>query len=77
MTLQLPCPALTLAILLQLVVFNETGFVTTDTLGAGDVGYAPKGMGHSLRNTQDTEAWLVLIFDDGLFTNVRSMVLAL
>ena len=27
---------------LQLVVFNETGFVTTDTLGAGDVGYAPK-----------------------------------
>ena len=29
-------------LLVQLVIFNETGFVTTDTLGAGDVGYAPK-----------------------------------
>ena len=33
-------------------------------------------MGHSLRNTQDSEAWLVLIFDNGLFTNVRTLTSA-
>lgn len=44
----------------------EEGF-----LGEGDAGYAPKGSAHWLHNTSnDTDAFMVLIFDDGTFTNI-------
>ncbi len=44
----------------------EEGF-----LGPGDAGYAPKGSAHWLHNaSNDTDAYMVLIFDDGTFTNI-------
>lgn len=40
------------------------------TLGPGDLGFAPRGSGHFLRNLGDTPAYILLVFDAGTFTNV-------
>ena len=40
-------------------------------LNEGDAGYAPRGSGHYFINTNEThDAYVVLMFDDGEFTNV-------
>ncbi|KAK9917475.1 hypothetical protein WJX75_004774 [Coccomyxa subellipsoidea] len=52
-------------------VFMKPGVYEEGFLGEGDAGYAPKGSAHWLRNTSnDTDAFMVLIFDDGTFTNI-------
>jgi oxalate decarboxylase len=39
-------------------------------MNAGDVGFAPQGSGHYLRNLGKEMAHVVLIFNSGEFTNV-------
>ena len=56
---------------LQLGVFNGTGQVSQNTLNAGDVGFAPRGSGHWLK-TGSQPAWLLLIFNSGVFTDIES-----
>ena len=52
-------------------MFTEPGVHEQSILGAGDVGYAPKGAGHWLANNSTTEAaYVILIFDDGPFTDI-------
>ncbi len=56
----------------QVGVFLEPGVFEEAVLGAGDVGYAPKGSGHWLQNPSETEdAYCILIFDDGPFTSIE------
>ena len=54
----------------QAGVFLEPGTVTEAILHAGDAGFAPRGSGHYFINTADEDAYVILIFDDGEFTNV-------
>ncbi|KAK9843134.1 hypothetical protein WJX74_007541 [Apatococcus lobatus] len=56
---------------LQFGVFNGTGRVSEGFGGPGDVGYAPKGSGHYFINTGNTDAYVILVWDKGLFTNVE------
>lgn len=52
-------------------VFLAPGSYVNDVLATGDLGFAPRGSGHYLRNpSPDVAADVVLIFDAGLFTNV-------
>ncbi|EIE22888.1 RmlC-like cupin [Coccomyxa subellipsoidea C-169] len=52
-------------------VFMKPGEYEDGFLGPGDAGYAPKGSAHWLLNaSNDTDAYVVLIFDDGTFTNI-------
>ena len=51
-------------------VFTRAGAAQTFTgLGAGDAGYAPRGSAHWLRNTSPRDAFIVLMFNDGILTN--------
>jgi oxalate decarboxylase len=51
-------------------VFLEPGVSATEVMRAGDVGFAPQGSGHYLRNIGKDMAHVVLIFNSGQFTNV-------
>jgi oxalate decarboxylase len=53
-------------------VFTAPGESAVAVIGPGDLGFAPRGSGHYLRNVGDASAHVVLIFDPptGLFTNV-------
>ncbi|BDA50372.1 probable oxalate decarboxylase OxdD [Coccomyxa sp. Obi] len=52
-------------------VLIEPGVCEEYIMGQGDAGYAPKGSAHWLKNaSNNTEAFMVLMFDDGLFTNI-------
>ncbi len=52
-------------------MLTEPGVYEEGVLEQGDAGYAPSGSAHWLRNaSNDTEAFVVLMFDDGLFTNI-------
>ena len=46
-------------------LFGSHGRFRTETLNAGDVGYAPQGYGHSLENVGDEPARLLLGFNTG------------
>ncbi|KAK9840760.1 hypothetical protein WJX81_002919 [Elliptochloris bilobata] len=50
-------------------VFTRAGVAQDFTLGPGDAGFAPRGSAHWLRNTGDTDAYMILMFDGGVFTN--------
>jgi oxalate decarboxylase len=52
-------------------VFIKPGVHYEDTLGPGDVGFAPRGSGHWVRNPTDQPAYLVLVFNDGKFTDTE------
>ena len=54
----------------QAGVFLEPGKVTEAVLHAGDAGFAPRGSGHYFINTADEDAYVILIFDEGKFTNI-------
>lgn len=51
-------------------VFTEPGQSASAVLQPGDLGFAPRGSGHYLKNIGQTMGYVVLIFNDGLFTNV-------
>ena len=52
-------------------VFTRAGVAQTFAgLGAGDAGFAPRGSAHWLRNTNPTDAFVVLIFNGGTLTTV-------
>lgn len=52
-------------------MFTEPAVYEEGYLGPGDAGYAPKGSAHWLKNnSNDTDAYMVLIFNDGVFTNI-------
>lgn len=51
-------------------VFLAPGESATGIMYAGDVGFAPQGSGHYLRNLGKDFAHVVLIFNSGEFTNV-------
>jgi oxalate decarboxylase len=55
---------------LEVGVFLEPGEFATGVMRAGDVGFAPQGSGHYLRNLGQEMAHVVLIFNSGEFTNV-------
>ena len=51
-------------------VFTSPGQSVTGTLNPGDLGFAPRGSGHYVKNTGTTPGHVVLIFNAGEFTNV-------
>lgn len=51
-------------------VFLGPGEFTSAVLQAGDLGFAPRGSGHYIRNPNNSPVTMVLIFDAGVFTNV-------
>ena len=53
----------------QAGVFLEPGVVTEAILYEGDAGYAPRGSAHYFTNIGNTDAYVILIFDGGQFTN--------
>lgn len=55
---------------LEVGVFLAPGESAHGVIGAGDLGFAPQGSGHYLRNIGDEMAYVVLIFNSGEFTNV-------
>jgi hypothetical protein len=55
---------------LEVGVFLAPGESATAVMDAGDVGFAPQGSGHYLRNLGEDMAHVVLIFNSGEFTNV-------
>uniref|UniRef100_A0A383W9E2 Cupin type-1 domain-containing protein n=1 Tax=Tetradesmus obliquus TaxID=3088 RepID=A0A383W9E2_TETOB len=55
---------------LEVGVFTEPGQSAGGVLQPGDLGFAPRGSGHYLRNIGQQMAHVVLIFNAGLFTNV-------
>ncbi len=44
--------------------------VTEAILYEGDAGYAPRGSAHYFVNIGNTDAYVILIFDGGQFTNM-------
>jgi hypothetical protein len=55
---------------LEVGVFLAPGNSATGVIGPGDLGFAPQGSGHYLRNLGKEAAHVVLIFNSGTFTNV-------
>lgn len=55
---------------LEVGVFLAPDESATGVMHAGDVGFAPQGSGHYLRNMGKDFAHVVLIFNSGEFTNV-------
>ncbi|KAF8069382.1 oxdD [Scenedesmus sp. PABB004] len=51
-------------------VFTAVGASASGVLRPGDLGFAPRGSGHYLRNVGPTPGAVVLIFDAGRFSNV-------
>lgn len=51
-------------------MFLSPGESATGVMQAGDLGFAPRGSGHYLRNLGKDFAHVVLIFNSGHFTNV-------
>jgi oxalate decarboxylase len=51
-------------------VFLSPGESATGIMRPGDLGFAPRGSGHYLRNLGTDFAHVVLIFNSGHFTNV-------
>jgi oxalate decarboxylase len=51
-------------------VFASSGLATTVELGAGDVGFAPMGYGHSLENNGDTPCRIILAFNSGEYQEI-------
>uniref|UniRef100_A0A383W7J2 Cupin type-1 domain-containing protein n=1 Tax=Tetradesmus obliquus TaxID=3088 RepID=A0A383W7J2_TETOB len=51
-------------------VFTAPGESITATIGPGDVGFAPVGSGHYVRNIGKDPAYLVLVFNNGVFTSI-------
>jgi oxalate decarboxylase len=52
-------------------VFLKPKRSVAGVLEAGDLGFAPKGSGHYVRNVGDSEAYVVLIFNQGEFTDIE------
>lgn len=52
-------------------VFTAPGESYVGVLNPGDLGFAPRGSGHYVKNTGTTSGYLVLIFNGGVFTNVE------
>jgi oxalate decarboxylase len=52
-------------------VFLRPGSSFDGQLGPGDVGFAPRGSAHYLRNPTTEPAFVVLVFNDGKFTDIE------
>jgi oxalate decarboxylase len=52
-------------------VFLKPGSSYDGQLGPGDVGFAPRGSAHYLRNPTTEPAFVVLVFNDGRFTDIE------
>lgn len=52
-------------------VFTAPGESVTGTLNPGDLGFAPRGSGHYVKNIGTTPGYVVLIFNAGEFTDVE------
>jgi len=59
----------------QAGVFNETGHYEESVLHAGDAGFAPVTSGHFFKNVGSTDSYVVLIFNNGQFTNIDATAL--
>lgn len=51
----------------EMAVFLAEGVVVTETFEAGDVGYAPMGAGHYIRNTGSTVLRVLVGFNNGRY----------
>lgn len=51
-------------------MFTAPGESITATIGPGDVGFAPVSSGHYVRNIGKDPAYLVLVFNNGVFTSI-------
>ena len=49
-------------------IIHPDGSAYVDNFGPGDVWYFPKGYGHSIQATGNTESHFILIFDNGNFS---------
>lgn len=54
----------------QAAVNPRPGVVGESILRAGDVGYAPRGAPHYFKNVGCTDAFVLLIFDAGIFNTL-------
>ncbi|CAL5229797.1 g13191 [Coccomyxa viridis] len=60
---------------LQAGVFNYTGHYEESILHAGDAGFAPVSSAHYFKNVGDEDCFVVLMFNDGQFTNIDATAL--
>ncbi len=59
----------------QAGVFNYTGHYEESILHAGDAGFAPVSSAHYFKNVGDEDCFVVLMFNDGQFTNIDATAL--
>lgn len=62
-------------LLAQAGVFNYTGHYEESILHAGDAGFAPVSSAHYFKNVGDEECFVVLMFNNGQFTNIDATAL--
>jgi len=53
---------------IRTTLIQPDGTASIDNFGPGDVWYFPRGFGHSLQATGDSECHFILIFDNGNFS---------
>ncbi|DBB11689.1 TPA: hypothetical protein ACH3X3_007070 [Trebouxia sp. C0006] len=55
----------------EIQLYNGLGALSgVNTLGPNDLGVAPAGIGHLIKNADpDNDAWMILVFNNGSFTN--------
>jgi oxalate decarboxylase len=51
-------------------VFGANGRYKTETFQIGDVGFVPQGYGHSLENTGDKVARVLIGFNSGIYEDI-------
>ncbi len=61
--------------LAQAGVFNYTGHYEESILHAGDAGFAPVSSAHYFKNVGDEDCFVVLMFNNGQFTNIDATAL--
>jgi len=54
----------------RMTVFGSTGRASVVEFGPGDVGYVPRGFGHSIENIGNEACQAILTFDDGNYQEI-------
>lgn len=57
----------------QIQLYDGLGALSgVNTLGPNDLGVAPAGLGHFIKNADpENDAWMILVFNNGSFTNLE------
>lgn len=54
----------------RMTVFGSHGRSSTDTFGAGDVGYVPQGYGHYIENTGTEPLVVLIVLNNGVYQSI-------